>query len=151
MRRVQDARCTGNSLISGLADLRISRPIMLSGILLATTGVILGAWGAHGLETVIGEGASGLATWETAVDYQFIHALGLLVIAVWHGILPDHLLPRAALLMCLGVVFFSGSLYALVLGAPGWLGPVTPVGGLLLISGWLVAGIAALRASTDTR
>jgi uncharacterized membrane protein YgdD (TMEM256/DUF423 family) len=75
------------------------------------------------------------------VDYQFGHALAVLAIA---GFAPaaEKWWPRAAWTIISGTVLFCASLYALALGAPVWIGAVTPFGGLLLIAGWALAGVA---------
>lgn len=104
-------------------------------------GIGAGAFGAHGLKTVLA--ASDLVVWQTAVQYQLYHSLGLLVLGLasyrWSRI------NASVYCWVLGMMFFSGSLYALALGAPRGLGLVTPLGGLLLISGWLC--LARLRFS----
>lgn len=116
--------------------------LIVPGAVLAGLAVALGAFGAHGLEARLSERA--LATWQTAVQYQFVHALGLLLIAaLWERLHPGWGL-AAALALLLGVLFFSGSLYALALGAPRILGAVAPIGGSLFILGWLVLVVAAL-------
>ena len=109
--------------------------------LLAGSAVMLGALGAHGLEDEFVR-AESKGWWETAVDYQMWHALALLALAA--------LTPRPGVvvpaLFALGVLGFSGSLYALALGGNGSLwGPVTPIGGSLLIVGWLALVVRALR------
>ncbi len=116
------------------------------GALLLLLGVIGGAFGAHALESRLGERS--LRTFETAVRYHLIHGLGLLAIgfAVRLG-LPAPV-DAAGWLMAGGIVLFSGSLYALALGGPRWLGPVTPLGGLCLIAAWACLAIAAFRADS---
>ena len=90
-------------------------------------------------------------TWDTAVKYQLIHAVALLALAAWaearRSKSPDgqRLLGWAARCWLVGSVLFSGSLYALAMGAPHWLGPVTPLGGLALITGWVLVAVAARR------
>jgi uncharacterized membrane protein YgdD (TMEM256/DUF423 family) len=106
------------------------RGIALAGALLAGLGVALGAFGAHGLRTILD--ARALGWWQTAVEYQMWHALGLLAVAglrVGRRGLP-------ALLLGTGTILFSGSLYLMALTGLRWLGAVTPLGGLLLIAGW---------------
>ena len=116
-----------------------------AGVLLALA-TIAGAVGAHALPGHLG--ASRLAVFDTAVRYQFYQSLGLMLMGVLlRGLDPDNLTaakrraaqsfasaPRALLA---GIVLFCGSLYALSLGAPPWVGIVTPCGGALLILGWL--------------
>jgi len=111
---------------------------LIAGIL-GLSGVALGAFGAHALKAQLS--ASGhVGTWETAVVYHLIHAVA--VLAVSAGFDPatqtakSQSLKTAAISWAAGVVLFSGSLYALALGGPNWLGPVTPLGGLALLFGW---------------
>lgn len=99
--------------------------------------VALGAFGAHGLKGKISE--SLLSAFQTGTHYQMFHTLALLAL----GILAMQLesIPKAmaisAYCWMVGILLFSGSLYGLALGGPSWLGPVTPLGGLLLMLGWL--------------
>jgi uncharacterized membrane protein YgdD (TMEM256/DUF423 family) len=109
------------------------------------TAVMSGALGAHALEGVLTERAM-LRAWETAVLYHLAHAVVLLGLGVWStgdGLSPMGSRRWAALLIAGGIVLFAGSIYGLALGGPRWLGPVTPLGGLLLLAGW----IAILRAA----
>ncbi len=105
------------------------------------SAVLLGALGAHGLRGVIA--AHNLEVWQTAVRFQFWHALALTAVA---------LLPRgnrarvvAAWAFALGMLFFCGSLYALALGAPRFIGFATPVGGLAFVAGWIALGVALAK------
>jgi uncharacterized membrane protein YgdD (TMEM256/DUF423 family) len=102
-------------------------------------GVLLGALGAHGrLHDVLLESGT-LSNWETAVHYQLVHGIALFGAAVWQRINPGQPQRRitwAANCWVLGVVFFSGSLYVLALGGPRFIGPLTPLGGLALMTGW---------------
>ncbi len=77
--------------------------------------------------------------------YQFYHALGLLAIGLLARSMEAPLLRWAAVLVIAGVVLFSGSIYALSFGGPRALGPITPIGGVLLIAGWAVFAAAVLR------
>jgi len=95
--------------------------------------VVLGAFGAHGLKTLLIENDS-IEIWKTAVDYQMWHALALLAMG-YHGSTRIQF-KAASACFSLGVLLFSGSLYWLALAGPRWLGPVTPIGGLLLTFGW---------------
>lgn len=99
---------------------------------LGATGVILGAFGAHGLSGRLSE--SDLRVWHTAVQYQILHAVALLALV---PIAETRSVFWPGTLFTAGVVLFSGSLYLLVLLPWRWLGPVTPLGGLCLIAGWL--------------
>jgi uncharacterized membrane protein YgdD (TMEM256/DUF423 family) len=104
--------------------------------LLGFVGVALGAFGAHALKATL-ETHGSLETWRTAVLYQLVHAVALLALALGRGAAGTNLLPIAWCWL-IGVVLFSGSLYALALGGPRFLGPVTPIGGLCLLAGWLL-------------
>ena len=119
------------------------RTSLSAGALLGVTGVVLGAWGAHGLQTFLGGGDTG--AWETAVQYQLIHALTLLLLGVLLHLKADPALVWSSRLVIVGVVLFSGSIYLLTLGGPRWLGPVTPLGGTALIAGWLALAVGAWR------
>ena len=111
----------------------------------AGLAVVLGAFGAHGLEARLTERA--LETWQTGVQYQFLHAFALLAIAALWARLADGWGTTAAVAFVLGILLFSGSLYALALGAPRVLGAVAPVGGTLFIFGWIAFAVAALRSA----
>ncbi len=109
----------------------------------AALAVVLGAFGAHGLEARLTERA--LATWQTGVQYHFLHALALLAVAALWARLANGWATTSAIAFVLGIVLFSGSLYALALGAPRVLGAVAPLGGTLFILGWIALAVAALR------
>jgi uncharacterized membrane protein YgdD (TMEM256/DUF423 family) len=115
---------------------------LFAGALLAALGVALGAFGAHGLRALLDDSA--LGWWQTAVQYQMWHAVGLLALGAAR--LPGSRLP--AVLLALGTVIFAGTLYAMALGGPRWLGAVTPLGGSLMILGWLVVAWRALRTAS---
>jgi len=108
------------------------------------SGVLFGAFGAHALREVLSPAQLGV--WETAVNYQLLHAVALLGIGLWYGRNRARLVAAAGGCLLLGVLAFSGSLYFLAHGGPAWLGPVTPIGGTLMAAGWVCVVIAALRA-----
>lgn len=108
----------------------MSRAVAACGAALAAGAVALGAFGAHGLKATLQPAE--LGWWQTAVQYQMWHALAL--VALGTGNLGSHGGPAA--LLGGGALIFSSTLYALALGAPHWLGAVTPVGGALMIGGW---------------
>lgn len=104
------------------------------GAWLGASGVALGAFAAHGLRERLDE--RGRQVFETGVRYQLVHAVALLALAGWErASFADGDMTRWC--WALGTVVFSGSLYALALGAPRALGAVTPLGGLALVAGWL--------------
>ncbi len=107
-----------------------------SGLALMLFGVIAGAFGAHGLQHYLDP--SQIETWHTATDYLFYHALGLLGLGIWsENKQPQRLLAVTGLLLLLGVVLFSGSLYLMLLTGMRQLAMITPIGGVLFILGWL--------------
>lgn len=109
-----------------------SRAWLAVAALLGASGVAFGAGGAHALRSLMAP--EYLPTFETGVRYHLIHALAVLALALAAERRPVAL---PAALLTLGTVLFSGSLYALALGAPSRLGIVTPVGGVALLLGWL--------------
>jgi uncharacterized membrane protein YgdD (TMEM256/DUF423 family) len=124
------------------------------GFLSVALGILLGAFGAHGLGDV---GAMRLGFWETATLYHFIAGFGLIALGLVQQLRPTSGWPAIALL--LGILLFSGSLYVMGLGGPRWLGAVTPLGGTALIVGFVGLGLQALKqrppvrspAAADTR
>ena len=124
------------------------RSALVWAAVLGGTGVIMGAFGAHALRDTLERGGFREA-WDTASKYQLLHAAALLGFAGWIRASPTpptgpaQWAPR---LWVLGTVLFSGSLYALSLGGPRWLGPVTPLGGASLIAGWVAAALSARQA-----
>lgn len=107
------------------------------------TGVALGAFAAHGLKSRLS--AEYLAIFHTGVLYQLVHALAILGVAVLAAQLPGRLMTWAGISFALGIVLFSGSLYALTLTGIGKLGIITPFGGLAFLLGWAILGLAAWR------
>jgi uncharacterized membrane protein YgdD (TMEM256/DUF423 family) len=118
-----------------------SRTLAAAGILLALA-TVFGAFGAHALKAQLSPDR--LQVYETAVRYHFFHALGLLGIGLALRFIDGAVLRWAAVLVIIGIVLFSGSLYALTFGAPRPFGIVTPFGGLALIAGWIcfAAGVS---------
>jgi len=102
--------------------------------LLGTLAVGLGAFGAHGLRDTVSP--EQLASWTTATQYHLLHSVVLLALALF-ALHSGRSIRLPALLFTAGIVLFSGSIYVLVLTDLRWLGPVTPLGGLCLIAGWL--------------
>ena len=112
----------------------------------AITGLVavgLGAFGAHGLKDRIEPDQ--LAAFEVGVRYQMYHALALLGVAWVMARHPSRAASAAGASMLLGVLLFSGSLYGLSLTPWRWLGPITPIGGLLLMVGWALLAVAVMQ------
>lgn len=117
--------------------------IAIAAILLALA-VAAGAFGAHALKNVLS--AERLETWQTAVQYHAWHALGLMLIALI-GIQFDLVITWPASLILAGIVIFSGSLYVLCLSGIGWMGAITPIGGVAFIVGWVLFGIQIFKSN----
>ena len=105
--------------------------------------VMLGAFGAHGLQSRATD--IQLGWWQTATDYFFYHALGLLILALIPKILPTLNTKASFILIQCGIVLFCGSLYVMALGLPRGLGAITPLGGALMILGWLLLAWKAVK------
>jgi uncharacterized membrane protein YgdD (TMEM256/DUF423 family) len=108
--------------------------------------VALGAFGAHGLKNHLDSYLMGV--WEKAVLYHFIHAFGLLIVALAArtGGLNEAVASRVSWLLLAGIILFSGSLYALALTRVTLLGAITPLGGIAFIAAWLWLGVGLLRS-----
>lgn len=119
-----------------------SRFALIAGALLAAAGVALGAFGAHGLKAVLPPEA--LGWWQTAVQYQMWHAIGLVAI----GAAPVARTRGPAWMLAAGTMIFSGTLYAMALSDARWLGAVTPFGGVLMIASWAWLAWRVARSPT---
>ena len=129
------------------------RQVLVSG-LFGATGVALGALGAHALRQKLQQGLITEAQYSgyvTGVLYHLLHAVALIAVAVLRHVSPHQWFRFAFIFFCAGILLFSGSLYLLslrdLLGAPGLrvLGPVTPLGGVLLIAGWICLCLPAIN------
>jgi uncharacterized membrane protein YgdD (TMEM256/DUF423 family) len=127
-----------------MSDSAPSPWVLVAGGTLGLLGVVAGAFGAHALREAVSP--RDLEIWQTGAHYQQVHAVVLIVLGLMHrGEAP---LRWAAVLMVLGILVFSGTLYAMVLGGPRVLGAITPLGGVSLIAGWAAlaaAGLGRLR------
>jgi len=122
-----------------------ARTLLVLGALAAMLAVVLGAFGAHGLRARLS--ADMLAIYQTAVQYHFWHALGVLSIGLALLHVPGSGAIRAAgWLMLAGIVVFSGSLYLLAATGARWLGAITPAGGVAFIAAWALFAWGILRA-----
>ena len=126
-----------------------NKQLQVWGVLFCGTAVILGAFGAHLLSDMLS--ADAIQSFEVGVRYQFFHGMALLFLNLTPN--PKKFINRTALLFIIGTLLFSISVYLLSLstmygdtGLPAILGPVTPMGGLMLILGWLNLLVGYLRA-----
>lgn len=116
---------------------------------LGALAVALGAFGAHGLQRVT-QDEKILQSYQTGVQYQLYHALAILALSALAISSPGKWIKWAYTSFCIGIIFFSGSLYTITYikvhgdGNTAWIGPVTPLGGLMLIIGWIFLLVAAM-------
>lgn len=115
--------------------------------------VVLGAFGAHGLKEVLSD--EKMVSYKTGISYQFYHTFALLITALLMKISPSKWFRWSSVCFILGILFFSGSIYLLacreLIGLTNyrWLGPITPIGGLLFIAGWGLMSFGAIK-NTDS-
>lgn len=128
----------------------MNRFFLIAGSSLAGLAVVLGAFGAHALKAKLSPDQ--LQTFETGVRYQFYHAFALIILFVVMEKIGSSLLNYSGILFMIGILLFSGSVYLLacneMLGIQklkGILGPITPLGGMCFIAGWICLLIAALK------
>jgi len=118
----------------------------VTGALGVGLGVILGAFGAHGLKSRVGPEL--LSVFETGVRYHIYHALGLLAVAWATERWPSPLVTLSGWAFVAGILVFSGSLYAMTLTGARWLGAITPLGGIAFILGWILLATGVWRGGS---
>ena len=119
--------------------------IVRLGMALALLAVLLGAFGAHALQEKVD--ASAIEIWNMGIKYQFIHAFALMLSGLLAIQFKEKLIKRSAVLFFAGIVLFSGSLYILAIRSlipynVSWIGPITPIGGVSFIIGWITMILA---------
>jgi uncharacterized membrane protein YgdD (TMEM256/DUF423 family) len=126
----------------------MNKQIIVTASLFGMLAVIAGAFGAHALKAVLN--ATQLDVWHTAVQYQFYHVFALLFLSTFSRF-KSKIINSTFYLFSFGIILFSGSLYLLACrDLLGWswlsiMGPITPIGGLLFISGWVTLAVAGFR------
>lgn len=120
-----------------------ARLCLMLAALLGGTGVAAGAFGAHGLKARVTPDL--LQVWNTAAQYQLYHALALLALGALALAKPQLQVTGVALCFLVGVLVFSGSLYALTLTGIRTLGAITPLGGVSMLAGWAWLAVLAAR------
>ena len=118
---------------------------IILGASLAGIAVILGAFGVHGLKSKVSP--ADLAIFETGVRYHMYHALGLILLGILGFYYSGNVIQLPAVLLSVGILIFSGSLYILVLTGIRWMGAITPIGGVAFIGGWVTLVFKILRTS----
>jgi uncharacterized membrane protein YgdD (TMEM256/DUF423 family) len=128
---------------------RIEKRIIATGAFFCVLAVSFGALGAHALKSIVGP--TSVNTWELAAQYQMYHGLAILAVGLIHIHISNRWIKSSFLFMCLGIILFSGSLYLLALksilsqGFISIIGPITPIGGILFIIGWILLIIGILK------
>lgn len=113
--------------------------------------VALGAFGAHALKNILPDQA--LATYDTAIRYQFYHVFALALTGILYKTFPNKLVKLAGQLFILGIVFFCGSLYLLTYASTTttsfrWAGPITPLGGVMFIIAWICLALGIRKSGS---
>lgn len=123
----------------------MAKLFLLIGSFNAALCIILGAFGAHALKSKLSAGS--LDVFQTGVQYHFYHSIGLILVGMLMLQLNinDGLLKFAGYSMLVGIILFSGSLYALSTTAIKWFGPITPIGGLAFIIAWLFVMMGLIK------
>ena len=125
------------------------KSFLVAGVSFSGLAVALGAFGAHGLKKVVDEQA--VEVFKTGVQYQFYHALALILTAILTEKFSSKEIRWAGNTFIIGIILFSGSLYAitafkaLAAEVPGFIGPTTPLGGLSFVAGWIFLLVAIAR------
>ena len=126
--------------------MNITAKLFLSlGAISGALGVIIGAFGAHGLKSKLS--AEMLTVYQTGVQYQFYHTFALLAVGLLAMKFQSGLLTSSGWSFLVGMILFSGSLYALSISGIKTLGAITPIGGLFFIVGWVLLTVSILKAS----
>jgi uncharacterized membrane protein YgdD (TMEM256/DUF423 family) len=120
--------------------------ILIAGAIFMALAVALGAFGAHALKKVLTPEM--LTIYHTGVEYQFYHALGLLLVGLIGFHIKSKYIGWAGFLLIVGIILFSGSLYVLALSGIKSLGAITPLGGLSFITGWICLAVAIAKAKS---
>lgn len=123
----------------------IAKLFLTLGAMSGALGVILGAFGAHGLQDKLSEKM--MKVWQTGVEYQFYHTFALLIVGMLALKFQSGLLTSSGWSFVVGILLFSGSLYALALSGISKLGAITPIGGLFFILGWVLLAVSILKAN----
>jgi uncharacterized membrane protein YgdD (TMEM256/DUF423 family) len=121
----------------------MTKTLFLLGIFFCALSVIMGAFGAHALKDRLSEYS--MSIYDKAVLYQFFHAFAILFVAVLNKVFNTQDFSISGILLIIGILLFSGSLFILAITDIKWLGAITPIGGTLFIIGWLILFIKILK------
>jgi|TARA_B100001105_G_scaffold173862_1_gene140137 uncharacterized membrane protein YgdD (TMEM256/DUF423 family) len=117
---------------------------IILGASLAALAVVLGAFGAHGLKNKVSP--ENMLIFETGIRYHMYHALGLICLGILGFHYSANVIQLPAVLLSIGILIFSGSLYILVLTGLRWMGAITPIGGAALITGWVLLAYRLIKS-----
>ena len=120
----------------------LSKKFIIYGATLMALAVILGAFGAHGLKSILSNEM--LIVYHTGVEYHFYHALGLFVVAFVANFHENKKVKLAGYFMICGILLFSGSLYILSITSIKWIGAITPLGGTSFIIAWVLLALSVI-------
>ena len=121
----------------------MTKNLFLSGVFFCALSVVMGAFGAHSLKDKLSQYS--MSIYDKAVFYQFFHAIAILFVAVLNKIFDTQDFSISGILLIIGILLFSGSLFILAITDMKWLGAITPIGGTLFIVGWLILFIKILK------
>tara|TARA_Y100001970_G_scaffold134911_2_gene166013 strand:+ start:437 stop:811 length:375 start_codon:yes stop_codon:yes gene_type:complete len=121
----------------------MTKNLFLSGVFFCALSVVMGAFGAHSLKDKLSQYS--MSIYDKAVLYQFFHAIAILFVAVLNKIFDTQDFSISGILLIIGILLFSGSLFILAITDMKWLGAITPIGGTLFIVGWLILFIKILK------
>lgn len=121
----------------------MSKTILMTASIFLILAVAIGAFGAHGLKNHLSNEM--FTIYKTGVEYHFYHALGLLLVGVLSMSMPSGYIKWSAIFLSIGIMLFSGSLYALAITGIKTLGAITPIGGLSFIAGWALLLISVVK------
>ena len=121
----------------------MTKNLFLSGVFFCALSVVMGAFGAHSLKDKLSQYS--ISIYDKAVLYQFFHAIAILFVAVLNKIFDTQDFSISGILLIIGILLFSGSLFILAITNMKWLGAITPIGGTLFIVGWLILFIKILK------
>ncbi len=129
---------------------KMRKLFLSSGALLGAFGVMIGAFGAHALKPML-EASGRFDTFETAVRYQFYHALALLAVGLLINHSEDKFLKYSGISFLSGVLIFSGSLYTICFSGIKSFGIIAPIGGLMMVVGWLCLFYSIIKNNQESK
>ncbi len=123
----------------------MQKVFLIAGTLMGAFSVIIGAFGAHALKAIL-QASGRIDTFETAVKYQFYHAFALILVGIIMFHLKHQLFNYAGYSFIIGTIIFSGSLYILCITGITKFGMITPIGGLIMIVGWILLMFGIIKS-----